>query len=1263
MESSTDFLELPSSYPLKYKLGLLHNLLEKEKADILEVFRVTMGVLPHAPQTRLFGEAFGYERVNFDWEMHEDGTATGTVFVGFTKVFRGVFRISAKEITGLDKIHLYLPKDDHLRITQTQKNTSYRFATEGVVDKEVQFIQTSKRVFDRYELWTEVGPNSLPQACFWRDLGAYRGWLDDGCDLDIPSFLWFEYESDGSLIPGDCLRDKGCPEEMVAIRLKYREEARSEDRNVYIYRERFPDSCIRHSKTIIHPFYKHLFVASTVITRDGSAFQEVSFDVKGEIQCSKRTDVFSPFVRDDFITKDSTFEEVVKFKLAMDSGIGQLIRLNEPSDLIPLQDQYFLGHSGVAWSKDDDEEDGDKVFLAVDAAGESVCHVDVQDGRYSVTHFAPSQDFPIGVQESDHITVEMNGTKTHWRTVWSMWFGSFYLGVSEKKEGIPEFFLMKEGTFQVFPLLLHHLGVDTSNPVEILKSLSFSESPHPQTCLFQLKRGGSSDWILVHLEEPGHVERFEGGDDEFRGARKSSRVWTKDGKLHNPDGPARKTIDTQEWWLYGERHRVDGPAVECLDATKNEWWYQGFQYPSERVLSKSEKEKIRHLLGSDPQKVAEVLPKDSEVQDRTEKTIIREEVQKAGVDFDAELRAWQAGGELTPDFLVVLRAWLARNELGPDLKSTDEILQENKEKSIKFQSQLAGEIEETIRLLLESAPQEDVEVSVPDPTSLMSVDAEGTERWTLPNGDLHRKDGPAVMWKNGKQEWWYQGKRHRTGAPAVVEPDGGAEWWEFGQKLLSASSFLVNVLADALTKNEEQERVKMAEIDAEKSREALQQAAWEKKSTLEALRDRELEGEEERDALSSIWGLSDDNRNPVAGMVVETKVGGDDPKKPTKHLESLGTVWRLPDGTPHREDGPAMILNDGEIRWMIDGQLHREDGPAVENKYSKEWWVNGQHHREDGPAVEGRDGHQDWWVRGKRHRIDGPAYINPPYEPLWFFEGKKVTEEEHRALVAKLREEGPPNSEPPPHATDMIPIRRIRSGGREVWSLPDGRLHREDGPAVVFPDGSSVWYQFNLHHREDGPAVQFHNGRCEWWVRGRLHRIVGPARIFPDGTKEWWIDGKEVTEEEHEKFFLDRLASQEDCRDFVSQGTRTSFLSKLPRQLALQALDAVVLEIARSTFRSEHPIILDIVRVAAPVLLFQASEDPSFRDHCEEYLRLVLVKHGLHGLHQIKQTLFAPDAVRVIERFADLSHVAEIEDKSQENDVLEPGLLEEPIPV
>lgn len=70
----------------------------------------------------------------------------------------------------------------------------------------------------------------------------------------------------------------------------------------------------------------------------------------------------------------------------------------------------------------------------------------------------------------------------------------------------------------------------------------------------------------------------------------------------------------------------------------------------------------------------------------------------------------------------------------------------------------------------------------------------------------------------------------------------------------------------------------------------------------------------------------------------------------------------------HREDGPAIIHNDGYQAWYMDDERHREDGPAVIfPSGSKNWYINGVLHRLDGPAIETCNHNQTWYIHGIRY--------------------------------------------------------------------------------------------------------------------------------------------------------------------------------------------------------------------------------------------------------------------------------------------------------
>jgi hypothetical protein len=59
--------------------------------------------------------------------------------------------------------------------------------------------------------------------------------------------------------------------------------------------------------------------------------------------------------------------------------------------------------------------------------------------------------------------------------------------------------------------------------------------------------------------------------------------------------------------------------------------------------------------------------------------------------------------------------------------------------------------------------------------------------------------------------------------------------------------------------------------------------------------------------------------------------------------------------------------------------------------------------------------------------------------------------------------------------------------------------------------------EMTILHREDGPASEYANGSKSWWFNGKLHREDGPAFVRINGTKYWYLNGKEVSESEHKR--------------------------------------------------------------------------------------------------------------------------------------------------
>jgi hypothetical protein len=87
----------------------------------------------------------------------------------------------------------------------------------------------------------------------------------------------------------------------------------------------------------------------------------------------------------------------------------------------------------------------------------------------------------------------------------------------------------------------------------------------------------------------------------------------------------------------------------------------------------------------------------------------------------------------------------------------------------------------------------------------------------------------------------------------------------------------------------------------------------------------------------------------------------------------------------------------------------------------------------------------------------------------------------------------------------------IKKYGNKYWYL-DGKLHREDGPAIECVNESKYWYQNDVLHREDGPAIEYTDG-------------------YTDCTKLWYLNGKQITEEEFITRTNDKLL-KETVREF-----------------------------------------------------------------------------------------------------------------------------------
>lgn len=62
--------------------------------------------------------------------------------------------------------------------------------------------------------------------------------------------------------------------------------------------------------------------------------------------------------------------------------------------------------------------------------------------------------------------------------------------------------------------------------------------------------------------------------------------------------------------------------------------------------------------------------------------------------------------------------------------------------------------------------------------SILRIDSVGNKYWSNLEGELHRENGPAVIWATNKKMYWYiNNDSHRIDGPACVLISGHRTWW------------------------------------------------------------------------------------------------------------------------------------------------------------------------------------------------------------------------------------------------------------------------------------------------------------------------------------------------------------------------------------------------------------------------------------------------------------------------------------------------------
>jgi hypothetical protein len=84
----------------------------------------------------------------------------------------------------------------------------------------------------------------------------------------------------------------------------------------------------------------------------------------------------------------------------------------------------------------------------------------------------------------------------------------------------------------------------------------------------------------------------------------------------------------------------------------------------------------------------------------------------------------------------------------------------------------------------------------------------------------------------------------------------------------------------------------------------------------------------------------------------------------------------------------------------------------------------------------------------------------------------------------------------------------------------------ENKNGLYYKKNTKEWYLNGKLHREDGPAVEFANGVKQWYQNGKRHREDGPAVEHMDGNKEYCLNDKRYSQEEFEEKSIEYKAKK-----------------------------------------------------------------------------------------------------------------------------------------
>lgn len=355
--------------------------------------------------------------------------------------------------------------------------------------------------------------------------------------------------------------------------------------------------------------------------------------------------------------------------------------------------------------------------------------------------------------------------------------------------------------------------------------------------------------------------------------------------------------------------------------------------------------------------------------------------------------------------------------------------------------------------------------------------------WRNQQGKYNKSDGPAIVYSDGGQYWYKNGKVHRLDGPAIVN---------YATDLTPKSWFI------------EDQRY---ETEAE-----FKKAVEEYKKT-------------------SIYkkGLADlQKQNTGTG------------KKSSDEEWAAFSKELYPKKDSTTSETPAKVFTNADYEKMSYDEIYSEYKSGAKDANgnqmfisgvsgNKSWYDNdGHRHKDIGPAVVSPDGKMIWYNHGKEHRLDGPAVIDPDaakFIKYYIMGSGYSSEEKYWRAVKKLTGKGKPTTSETPEEPVSKPSNKNLTNADyekmsfdEIYSEYKNFDKDENGNQFRLWIGSKIKDWTNVEsgklNKNIGPAVVYDNGRMVWIRNGLRHREDGPAYIDPSViNNEWWLDGVAYTEE------------------------------------------------------------------------------------------------------------------------------------------------------